>query len=147
MPRFAHLSNHCIQVDHEDFGKVDATSDTNEVSFRDFQQMFDGGECVSGRKGSKLNGDGEHSFQGTILPQLKRITVEALLAAKEQMCVSETSHFTCAQLFGFDFMIDDAMKASLIEINSSPASADHLRAPMAEQIFHLAYARSVFPSP
>ena len=34
-----------IQTGHPDYGKVDATSDTNEVMFEAFAAMFDGGEC------------------------------------------------------------------------------------------------------
>ena len=36
------------------------------------------------------------------------------------------------QLLGFDFMLDDAYKASLLEINSSPAVAEKLREGLAE---------------
>jgi tubulin--tyrosine ligase len=124
---YAHLSNHCIQTEHASYGKVDPTSDTNEVSFDDFAKLFDGGECISGQRGERLNTGRASNFTEHILPQMKQITVESLLAAKEQMSVSDSGSFTCAQLFGYDFMIDDAEKVHLIEINSSPASADHLR--------------------
>ena len=46
----------------------------------------------------KLNGDGGKTFAGTILPQMKRITVETLLAAKERVSVSETATSTCSQV-------------------------------------------------
>ena len=37
-----------IQTSHPDYGRVDATSDTNEVMFDAFAALFDGGDCISG---------------------------------------------------------------------------------------------------
>ena len=51
-----------------------------------------------------------------VLPQLHRITVLALLSVRDQL--AGTSGYDSFNLFGFDFMLDDAYRASLLEISS-----------------------------
>ena len=46
--------------------------------------------------------------------------------------IDDFEPFRCFQVFGFDFMIDQDLKVWLIEVNSSPAIAEHL----AEQFAH-----------
>ena len=44
----------------------------------------------------------------------------------------------CFQVFGFDFMVDDAMKVWLVEVNSSPAIAEELAEDFAKDVVALA---------
>ena len=50
------------------------------------------------------------------------------------MAVDDYESFRCFQVFGFDFMVDDALKVWLIEVNSSPAIAEDLADEFGKQI-------------
>ena len=63
-----------IQTSHPDYGKVDATSDTNEVMFEAFAAMFDGGEC--GNFDSVL-GPTSHALLSAMPPRTRRAVCTA----------------------------------------------------------------------
>ena len=107
--KFIHLSNHCIQTEHEEYGNFEPT---NEMFFPEFKAYLK----------SRYN----VSLEDSIIPQIKKIVQTTLLAAKDQMQTLENSAYKSFNVFGYDFMIDTDMKVHLIEINSSPAVAAEL---------------------
>ena len=125
---FAHLSNHCIAVNHPEYGKYEPT---NEMWWAELDNWM-------------VQEHGEvHGFYKCALPQIKQIVVTTLLAARCQM---QQKDYSCFQLFGFDLMVDAAFKVGLIEVNSSPAVPADLMAGMTEDLVHLAID-PVFPLP
>jgi len=64
----AHLSNHCLAVDHPDYGKYEPT---NELWYSQFDAWL---QKTRGKR-----------FEEAILPQIRFITVHTLLAAKEEL--------------------------------------------------------------
>ena len=117
--QFAHLSNHCIATQHPDYGKIEAT---NEMWFRDFDDFL---VATYGP---------EKSFYTAIYPQIQDIVRHSLLAVKDQMENSATATFESFHLFGYDIMVSDDFRATLIEINSSPAVAADLMPGMTRAI-------------
>ena len=108
--RFAHLSNHCIAVQHPDYGKHGEA--TNEMWYHQFDGVL---AAASG---------GRVSMARHILPQIHRICAHSFLAVRDSM--EGTRGYHAFNLFGFDFMVDEDFRVSLIEINSSPAVAELL---------------------
>ena len=121
---FVHLSNHCIQARSATYGEHE--SDTNEVWLDDFDAYL-------------ARTHPGNSVEGTLAPQWRAIVRDVLQAAKESMAVvDDYAPFRSFQVFGFDFMIDDAMKVWLIEVNSSPAIADDLADDFGAELVDLA---------
>ena len=120
--RFAHLSNHCIAVQHPDYGKHESA--TNEMWYAQFDDVL---SAASG---------GRVTMAGHILPQIHRTCVHAFLAVRDTL--EGTSGYGAFNLFGFDFMVDDAFKVSLLEINSSPAVAEALLPEFTEALIRAA---------
>uniref|UniRef100_A0A7S1JDB9 Tubulin--tyrosine ligase n=1 Tax=Eutreptiella gymnastica TaxID=73025 RepID=A0A7S1JDB9_9EUGL len=104
----SHLTNHCLQIQHPDFGKWEAG---NEMWWWQLQQYFD-----SAGRGCSLEQD--------IYPQIRRHVRDSLLSVQDHLALSPD--YRAFQLFGFDFMIDDSFKVWLLEINGSPAAAEVL---------------------
>lgn len=129
--QFAHLSNHCIATQHPDYGKVEAT---NEMWFRDFDDFL---VATYGE---------EKGFYRVIYPQIREIVRHSLLAVREQLENSPTASFEAFHLFGYDVMVTDDFRVTLIEINSSPAVAADLMPGMTRAIVHET-ADKLFPLP
>ena len=152
----AHLSNHCLAVDHPDYGKYEPT---NELWYSQFDAWL---QKTRGKR-----------FEEAILPQIRHITVHTLLAAKEELenadpqrdgCVSfqlceiqilgsclgcsgcakppssflrnrrqdiESAGGLCLA-GGLDYMVDADLTVQLLEANVSPACADALLPQFAE---------------
>jgi len=130
----SHLTNHCIQETGPNFSRFEKG---NEMWYADFQKYLD-------------TTDTGWTLEDDILPQVNHIVVECLLAAKKSLTPSGTERdgaaVDCFQLFGFDFMMDDAGKVWLIEVNGSPASAEALLDRMMEDLINVVIAPS-FPPP
>ena len=129
--QFAHLSNHCIATQHPDYGKVEAT---NEMWFRDFDDYL------------VATYGAEKSFYKAIYPQIRDIVRHSLLAVREQLENSPTASFEAFHLFGYDVMVTEDFRATLIEINSSPAVAADLMPGMTRAIVHET-VDNLFPLP
>ena len=114
--KFVHLTNHCIAATHPDYGKFEAT---NEMFYAEFgaylEEAFPG--SVPAGQGSVLD--------AVILPQFRRIVAQTVAAARDTMEV-RSEYYRSFHLFGYDFLIDDALKVWLCEINASPAVAEQL---------------------
>ena len=120
--RFVHLSNHCIQEEHEDYGVYEPT---NEMFFEEFSKWLDA-----------EHGDG--AFAEKIVPQVTMLVRETLLASKEKMFTVEHADYRAFNVFGYDFLVDADLKVWLLEVNSSPAVAEDLLQQFTKDLVELA---------
>ena len=90
----AHLSNHCLAVDHPDYGKYEPT---NELWYSQFDAWL---QKTRGKR-----------FDEAILPQIRHITVHTLLAAKEELENADPQRDGCV-----------SFQLCEIQIYSAPAS-------------------------
>eukprot|EP00672_Neobodo_designis_P010074 CAMPEP_0174880448 /NCGR_PEP_ID=MMETSP1114-20130205/83768_1 /TAXON_ID=312471 /ORGANISM="Neobodo designis, Strain CCAP 1951/1" /LENGTH=423 /DNA_ID=CAMNT_0016115843 /DNA_START=29 /DNA_END=1297 /DNA_ORIENTATION=- len=111
----AHLTNHGLQQSSASFGEHE---EGNELWYSALDAEL-----------RRRFGDGT-TFVSHVRPQIDRVVRDTLYAAKEGIEVGEHESFECFQLFGFDLMLDDALKLHLIEINGSPGSADRWLEPI-----------------
>ncbi|ESL09188.1 hypothetical protein TRSC58_03095 [Trypanosoma rangeli SC58] len=125
--RLAHITNHCVQAQSSFF---EAFEKGNEL----WRQHLDAVIRYEGKKilekGIMHDGANPHlepSLANTILPQVYHIAVETLLAARKVIPAGRSPYMTpCFQLFGYDFLIDERLRAWLLEINGAPGVADRL---------------------
>lgn len=127
---FTHLSNHCIQAQHPEYG---AYEPTNEMFFAEFDAWL-------------RSLYGAPTLDGTILPQLRSLIDHAMRAAAPALRRGEGARHAAFQLFGFDFMVDADLRAHLIEVNSSPAAASQLLPALTEDLIAAAID-PLFPPP
>ena len=110
---YAHLSNHCINTRSDTYGEYEAT---HEMFYAEFEALLDGAR-------------GAGALRARVLPQVDAIVAHCFDAARESVEVrwrgtyGYVSGHRSFQLFGFDFMVTEALEVKLIEINSSPAVA------------------------
>ncbi|MGH0158820.1 UNVERIFIED_CONTAM: hypothetical protein FKN15_039089 [Acipenser sinensis] len=90
----SHLTNHCIQKEHsKNYGKYE---EGNEMFFDEFSQYL-------------LNSHNT-ALDSSILPQIKQIIRSCLLCIEPTISTKHLS-YQSFQLFGFDFMVDEDLKA------------------------------------
>lgn len=102
--KFVHLNNDAVQKHGEDYGKYEAA---NKLSLVEFQKYLDD------LPGNTLNVE-EH-----IRPQIRDLMADCIKAAVDRLNPRNIEH--CFEVFGFDFMIDEAGRAWVIEVNTNPA--------------------------
>jgi len=98
--KFIHLTNDAYQKTSADFGKFE---DANKLSYPEFQAAVNG--AVDMEKG--------------VVPQLQACLTSVFEHAIGKMNPMRLEY--CFELFGIDFMLDEAGRAYLIEMNTSPA--------------------------
>eukprot|EP00949_MAST-11_sp_MAST-11-sp1_P000814 g814.t1 len=107
---FVHLTNFCMQKHSPSVGKYE---DGNTLSYDDFQQYVD-----------EHFADKELQFRADILPKIKSLIVDAILAARMAGLAdgndSNNRKRHQFELFGYDFMIDEDFRPWLIEVNTNP---------------------------
>lgn len=117
--RYAHLTNHCIQQESSHYGVYEAG---NEMWLPELQAYL-----TRDQKSPWLS-----QF---ILPGMSNIIVRSLLSMRAEMKVYDTDPFSCFQLFGYDFIVEDNHNVRLLEINGSPGIAQkHLRSLVAKML-------------
>ncbi|XP_033106353.1 tubulin--tyrosine ligase-like [Anneissia japonica] len=124
----SHITNHCIQQEYsENFGKYE---EGNEMFYEEFDRFLD--------KYYKT------SLELSILPQIRHIIKYCLLACQENLDTKHLSYHSF-QLFGFDFMLDDALRVWLLEVNGAPACAKKLLPRLANGIMSTVINPIFFP--
>nr|XP_033792448.1 tubulin--tyrosine ligase isoform X2 [Geotrypetes seraphini] len=122
-----HLTNHCIQKEYsKNYGRYE---EGNEMFFDEFNQYLI----------SSLN----TTLENSILQQIKHI-IRSCLTCIEPAISTKHLPYQSFQLFGFDFMVDEALKVWLIEVNGAPACAQKLYAELCQGIVDVAIS-SLFP--
>eukprot|EP01061_Rhynchopus_euleeides_P006912 TRINITY_DN15898_c0_g2_i1.p1 TRINITY_DN15898_c0_g2~~TRINITY_DN15898_c0_g2_i1.p1 ORF type:complete len:323 (+),score=85.19 TRINITY_DN15898_c0_g2_i1:136-969(+) len=105
-----HITNHYIQEGGDLFEKFEKG---NELWFH---QLHDVMQDLPEPK----------SFYKDLEPQLNRITKTAFDAALPAIAATPKP-LESFQLFGFDFLVDSALRVWLLEVNGSPAIAEYLK--------------------
>ncbi|OMJ85267.1 hypothetical protein SteCoe_13426 [Stentor coeruleus] len=101
---YIHLTNDAIQKYSKEYGKFE---NGNKLSYKDFQRYLE-----------KRYPEKKINFYSEILPQIKEIVRETILANYKNIDINRRLH--CMEIFGYDFMIDRNLKPWLIEVNTNP---------------------------
>eukprot|EP00927_Polykrikos_kofoidii_P060776 TRINITY_DN55693_c0_g1_i1.p1 TRINITY_DN55693_c0_g1~~TRINITY_DN55693_c0_g1_i1.p1 ORF type:complete len:461 (+),score=85.76 TRINITY_DN55693_c0_g1_i1:89-1384(+) len=128
--RYAHLANHCLQANHSAYGTFEGEPE-NLLSYDAFdaflracsEDHFEGGVV---------------SLETHILPQIEKQVLFSLMAVRDQLQVSELASYSCFNLFGYDFMLDDSFGVHLVEVNSSPTTDPSLIPCLVEEVVRVA---------
>jgi tubulin polyglutamylase TTLL1/tubulin monoglycylase TTLL3/8 len=117
---FVHLTNDAVQKNCDTYGKYEPG---NKVSYDDLEKYIS--------KASKRDNIGRAvSFNGEILPRMREIALDSLRATYHLLDRTRRHHNF--ELLGLDFMIDDAYRPFLIEVNTNPCL--ELSCPLLEAI-------------
>jgi len=102
--KIVHLTNEAVQMNYEEFGKFEPG---NKVTYYDFQKYLD----ITYPE-NKIN------FFSDILLQIKRLVTDSFRATHGKLDPAGRQY--TFELFGYDFMIDNAFHVYLIEVNTNP---------------------------
>lgn len=124
----SHLTNHCVQEGNAAFGRYEPG---NEMWFAQLERYLveelhrEPAAAMSSPAASvhSCGSGGSCVLETVVLPQMANIIVRSLLAAKGQLETVPGEPFSCFQLFGYDFIIEDDLTVQLLEINGSPGVA------------------------
>eukprot|EP00657_Telonema_sp_P-1_P012315 TRINITY_DN8818_c0_g1_i1.p1 TRINITY_DN8818_c0_g1~~TRINITY_DN8818_c0_g1_i1.p1 ORF type:complete len:216 (+),score=40.39 TRINITY_DN8818_c0_g1_i1:109-756(+) len=124
--KFAHLTNHSIQQDHDQFNSFECG---NELFFEDSEKQLE-------QQGHAW------SFRESGWPQVRDIVAHSFRSCWDVL--ETTREYHSFQVFGYDFMIDEAYKVWLIEVNAAPCVTERLRPKFAEDLVKLVIDR-IYP--
>ena len=105
---FIHLTNDAIQKKCEEYGKYESS---NKISFLDFEKYLE-------QNYPEENAAGPGWFYTHIYPQIKKLVRDTFMASRDK--INPNNRFNWFELYGYDFMITDDFKVSLIEVNTNP---------------------------
>ena len=110
-----HLVNDAVQSQGDEYGKFE---DANKLSFDELQALLDALPLAVGRVLSDMS---------DLWPAMKGAVSHVFSCAQHQHFVPTPPGAAMFELFGLDFMVDDAGRVSLLEVNSGPALCRHGR--------------------
>jgi len=102
--KLIHLTNDAVQKYSEDYGKFEMA---NKLSYSDLQRYLD-----THYKEKNLN------FLQDVAPQLKALVKDTVQATYLKLDPKHRAY--SFEVFGYDFMLDEALKPWLIEVNTNP---------------------------
>ncbi|QDZ23171.1 tubulin-tyrosine ligase [Chloropicon primus] len=109
----SHLTNDAVQKTSSEYGSFE---DCNKMSFDGFENAM------------RASGRSDFDFRKDIYSQIKRCTEELFRVAMKKMKPHKIRG--SFELFGLDFMCDEALQVFLVEVNTSPAlfrRGEHLK--------------------
>ena len=108
--RFIHLTNDAVQKTSVDYGKFESG---NKLSYQDIDRILIKEKGVS--------------FFTTIVPKIKEYVKDVFVGVGPRLYMPTLGKPDCAYRFyngfevmGFDFMLDDNLNLTLIEVNTNP---------------------------
>ncbi|GLE04672.1 hypothetical protein PINS_up013651 [Pythium insidiosum] len=110
---FVHLTNNSIQKYSDAFHDVYATEDGSMQVEGNMWHSDELREYLRRRHG----GGQDDVFLARVQPRMQQLVVLSLQCVQDQVQHRENA----CELYGYDFMLDDALTPWLIEVNSSPA--------------------------
>lgn len=104
---FVHLTNNCLQVCGNNYGKHE---EGNTLSFDAFRLYLENAYSHCKEK---------VSFNEHIMPRIKDLIIDTVMAVKGVAAPAKRGG-CCFELLGYDFMIDEDLRVWLIEVNINP---------------------------
>ena len=108
--RFIHLTNDAVQKYSPDYGKFESS---NKLSYADLEKILIREKGVS--------------FKNIILPKVKHYVTDVFEAVGARLYLPSIGKadflpkkYNGFELMGFDFMLDDNLNLTLIEVNTNP---------------------------
>ena len=117
--QFVHLTNNAVQINSENYGKFE---DGNQMSFKDISNKLTEFQDLK----NISNGGSPISIKDVIESQMQNIVKVTFMSAKDSFCKDSNCN-SCFEIFGFDFIVDSAFKAWLIEVNTNPCLEESSR--------------------
>ncbi len=102
--RNVHLTNNAVQKFCENYG---AFEDGNQLSFPQFQDYL-----------NEKHADQHIDVYKNLVVQMKDLIKFSMMAVRRKLNPDDRK--ICFELFGYDFLIDEAFKVWLIEVNTNP---------------------------
>lgn len=106
--RFIHLTNDAVQKYSADYGKFESG---NKISYSDFDKT--------------LLKDRNVSFTDKILPKIRQATRDVFEACGARLYRPPKSQefraYNAFEVLGFDYMLDEDLNLTLIEVNTNPS--------------------------
>ncbi len=140
----AHVTNHCLQKERsENYGLYE---EGNERWHEELAELVNARGRELAQVGhvfpNPVTGRAEpRTFHNWVLPQLKNIVVQSLLAVRQRVDECRPDQYgtstVCFQLFGFDFICDDSLKVTLLEVNGCPGVAEKLNQVIVDDLLSL----------
>ena len=118
---YVHLTNNAVQKNGPSYGQFE---DGNQLSFSYFQDYLTAAYPNSGV-----------TLESTFLPRIRDLvhtSLTSVLSTQVQFKLNPHRRKVCFELFGYDFIVDEAMKVWLIEVNTNPCL--ELSSPLLEQL-------------
>ena len=97
------MTNDAVQKQSQDYGRFEAG---NKISYSDFDKL--------------LMRERDVSFYNKLLPQIKNRVADVFKAGGKKLIGEVRSDYNGFEWLGLDFMIDDDMNLTLIEVNTNP---------------------------
>ena len=111
--KYIHLTNDAVQKNSQDYGKYE---NGNKMSLHDFQKYLK-------FLGNPANPSGDSYYANIdvfrdLMPQIRKLVTDSYRSVYRKIDPGRLRN--SFELFGYDFMLDEDFKLSLIEVNTNP---------------------------
>lgn len=101
---YVHLTNHCLQIYNENYGKHE---DGNTLPLESLNDYF-----------KEIFPDKDITVEKHVIPRIKDLIIDTFLSSKKSLNPSKRRNIF--ELFGYDFIIDEDLRTWLLEVNTNP---------------------------